>query len=134
MNESRSRLHRYRPVALLMLVLHLTGCYGWRTTTVRPGELIAVEQPSAVRVTLTDGTQRTLPDPTIRNDSISGVALADVSTFEVRRFSIRRTLVVLVPVVLALWPLLIAHRVPRVVGARAIRGSIPGFASSWKAS
>ena len=95
-------LHRYRPVALLMLVLHLTGCYSWRTTTASPAQLIVDEQPSTVRVTLTDGTQRTLPDPTVRNDSISGVALSDVRAVEVRSFSTGKTLGLIVGVPLGL--------------------------------
>ena len=62
--------------------------------------MIAEEQPSRVRVTLTDGTQVTLDDPTIQNDSIGGVALSDVRLIEVRSFSTGKTvaLVIGVPV------------------------------------
>ena len=53
-----------------------------------------------MRVTLTDGTQVTLDDPTIRNDSINGVALSDGSTIEVQRVSASKifNLIVGVPV------------------------------------
>jgi hypothetical protein len=54
--------------------------------------MIEEEQPSTVRVTLTDGTEVTLRGPLIRNDSIGGVALSDISTVEVRRISIAKTL------------------------------------------
>ena len=70
-------------IATLLLAAHLAGCYSMRTTTISPTEIIADEQPSTVRVTLTDGTQLTLEDPTTRNDSISGfVSISAAGTIE----------------------------------------------------
>ena len=86
------RTYRWRLIATLLIAVHLAGCYSWRATTTSPAEVIAEEQPSAVRVTLTDGTRLTLDAPTIRGDSIGRVAaLSDVRTIEVRRFSIGKT-------------------------------------------
>ena len=79
-------------IAALLLAVHLTGCHSWHTATMSPAEVITDEQPSTVRVTLTDGTRLTVDDPTIQNDTIGGVvALSDVRTIEVRRFSIGKT-------------------------------------------
>ncbi len=88
-----------RFIAALLLVL-VTACYTWRPTTVSPQTLIATEQPSSVRVTLTGGAVVTLQSPTMRSDSIIGVlggavvavASSDVGWVEVRRFSIWKTI------------------------------------------
>ena len=79
------RLRRYRPMALVLLVLHLGACTTWRPATVSPQQLIREEQPSSVRITLTSGETITVIDPIVRNDSIGGIPLSDVSTVEVRR-------------------------------------------------
>ena len=65
-----------RFIAALLMVL-LTACHSWQPTTVSPQQLIPEEQPSPVRVTLTNGETVTIKDPTMRNDSIVGVTDAD---------------------------------------------------------
>ena len=93
---------RYRLVALLMLVLHLTGCYAWQPVTVGPRQLIEEEQPGQIRILQTDGMQVLLDGPTIRDDSIVGIpgrlrtatiriALSDIGSVEVRRISTPKT-------------------------------------------
>ena len=109
-----------RFIAALLMVL-LTACHSWQPTTVSPQQLIPEEQPSPVRVTLTNGETVTIKDPTMRNDSIVGVtdadgalrtsavgvALRDVRLLEVQRFSPSRTVgvVVLTSAVLAAFAL-----------------------------
>ena len=44
------RLGRYRPVALLMLVLHLGSCTTWRPIAVSPQQFIEEEQPDRIGV------------------------------------------------------------------------------------
>ena len=93
-------IRRYRPLALLLLVLQLGACTSWRPITVSPQQLIEAEQPSSVRVTQPDGVQVVLKDPAIRNDSIVGTdregflrhAEADGLRLEVKRFSIGKTI------------------------------------------
>ena len=108
------RLHRYRPVALALLVVHLSACSSWQLTTVAPPQLIAEEEPSQVRITRTDGEQVTIRNPEVRADSIVGedrsVAVSDVQQLEVRRFRAGATvgLVLLIGVV-AVGALLMAH-------------------------
>jgi hypothetical protein len=112
------RLRRYRPIAILLLALHLGGCTRWEPTTVSPRVLIEEERPSAVRVTRADGTRVELDDPLIRADSISmpredceraftsdgraacvgvtSVALDDVQALDLRRPDAVRTVAALV--------------------------------------
>ena len=87
-------------IATLLLAVHLTGCHSWYRTTTDLAQLLADEQPSKVRVTRKDGTQWTLRDGRIRNDSIDGFAVSDVRTIEVRSLNTGKTvgLVVGVPV------------------------------------
>ena len=115
-------LRRYRPAALLMLVLHVTGCYSWQPTTVSPRQFIEEEQPGKIRILQADGEQVEIRNPGVETDSISfrvssglfgsetvRIALSDVSTVEVQRFSIGKTvaLVVLAPVGLVVIAVLI---------------------------
>ena len=102
-----------RVIAALLLVL-LTACHSWRPTPVSPQQLIPEEQPSPVRVTLTNGATLTIKDPTMRNDSIVGVtdadgalrtsavgvASRDVRLLEVRRLSVTKNIVLAVPLIL----------------------------------
>ncbi len=96
-----------RSIAALLLAL-LAGCQSWHATTVNPRTLLPEEQPSYVRLTLTDGTIVTIKNPIVRNDSIvsaeaaeaaqlgglrsESVALGDVQSVEVERFSTAKTI------------------------------------------
>ena len=89
-----------RRVIVAFLVALLSACQTWRPTFVSPQQLIPVERPSSVRVTLRSGVRVTLEDPTVRNDSILGVtdagvvgvASEDLGLLEVRRISILRSI------------------------------------------
>ena len=90
-----------RRVIAALLMLLLTACQTWRPTTVSPQQWTSEERPSPVRVTLTSEETITLKDPTMRNDSITGidptgyrrtVAVADVSTVKVRRINTLMTI------------------------------------------
>lgn len=88
---------RYRPVALLMLLLHLTGCYTWRPTHLAPQRLIETEPRQLLRITEADGSRVVLTKVVFDGDSIEGIpvpqtparprvsaALADVRIVETR--------------------------------------------------
>ena len=98
-------LRRYRPVALVLMVLHLSACLSWQPTTVSPPQLIEGEEPSQVRITRTDGERVTIHSPQVRADSIVGdggtVAVSSIQRVEVRRFSGVRTVILGLGVVLA---------------------------------
>ena len=110
---------RHRPVALLLLVLHLGACTSWRPIPVSPREYIETEEPANIRITTSDGETAVVPRPTIANDSIQGnicelmvaeageqvctetsetrrYALADVTDWQVRREGSARTLGIVV--------------------------------------
>ena len=88
-----------RVIVALLLVL-LTACQTWQPTFVSPQQLIPVEGPSSVRVTLWGGARVTLENPSVRNDSIFGFTDAgviglpseDLALLEVRRLSILRSI------------------------------------------
>jgi hypothetical protein len=73
---------RCRPAALLLLVLHLAGCYTWRPTSVSPREAIDQEQPRRVRVTRPDSTTVVVIAPVIVGDSIAESTEVCSRTFE----------------------------------------------------
>jgi hypothetical protein len=104
-------LRRYRPFALVLLVLHLTGCQTWQPTTVRPRQLIEEEQPSEIRIIGSAGSQVTLSSPSLKGDSIIGtrvrlrrtetvtVPFSDIDGIAVKRIAGLRTLgaILLIP-------------------------------------
>ena len=101
--RTRNPLAR-RVIAALLMVL-LNACYSWRPTAVSPRRLIVEEEPSPIRVVLSDGTELTLRNPTIQHDSIitglvrfgtENLLVRDVSRIEVQRFSLFRTVGVVV--------------------------------------
>ena len=61
---------RFRPVAVLLLCLHLVGCMAWKPIQLAPRPFVEQTQPRAVRVTTRDGQQVTINDPWVRDDSI----------------------------------------------------------------
>lgn len=119
-----------RPVALVLLVVHLGGCYSWRPTTVAPPQVIEVEDPAQVRVTSVGCGRLVLSDPEIRGDSLAGlsevyaqvevaprggafggevrtrtysraaVALSDIQEIEVRKASVLKTAALALPLLL----------------------------------
>jgi len=104
-------------VVLLLLGLQLSACSTWQPRTVSPQEVIDMEQPSRVRitvqarlieeaqpalarVTLTDESQIVLRNPTVTNGMIIGTTdagpvvrflLGDVQTIEIQELSALRT-------------------------------------------
>ena len=108
---------RSHTLPLLLLSLQLSGCSTWQPRTVSPQEVIEMEQPSRVRVTmqarvveeaspnldrvaLRDETELVLSNPTVANGMIVGttdagpvarVVLGDVLTIEVQETDAVRT-------------------------------------------
>ena len=104
---ARLRSHRF---LLLLLILQLSGCSTWQPRTVSPQEVIEMERPTRVRVTvqagvveeaspnldrvaIRDESELVLSDPIVSNGMIVGttdagpvarVVLGDVRTIEVQ--------------------------------------------------
>ena len=96
---------RYCSVLLLFLLLHLTACQAWQSVSldaISPDQLIEEDRPDRVRVTMPDGTQVELENPSVEGDELlaPGVSmpLADILELEVREFSMDRTALLLVGV------------------------------------
>ena len=100
---------RFRPVAVVLLCLHLAGCTTWQPVQVSPREFIEVEAPGAVRVQDIKGDWKMLTKPSIQGDSILALetvrregsrtasmllrtALTDVTGMETRRVAVGRTI------------------------------------------
>ena len=93
-----------RPLALVMLICFLSGCYKW---SVQPAPATLDEAPERARITLSDGRVVELRSLEIRGDSVVGFAktdtwyiwgdtlqtypLADVTKLEVRKTDGLRT-------------------------------------------
>lgn len=99
-------LIRCRPIALLLLMLHLAACTSWQLSTVSPPQLIQEEEPGLVRLTQMNGDRSVVDNPEIRGDSIvsgdtrsckrldcrrSSVVISDIAQIEVGRPSQSRT-------------------------------------------
>ncbi len=106
--ETIARLRSHR-LLLFLLTLQLSGCSTWQPRTVSPQEVIEMEQPTRVRVTvqagvveeaspnldrvaIRDESELVLSDPIVSNGMIIGttdagpvarVVLGDVRTIEV---------------------------------------------------
>jgi len=65
-----------RPIAALLLVLHLPACYHYVAPDgMAPQEYIAARKPSQVHVTLTDGSRMEMLRPWASTDSLGGLRL-----------------------------------------------------------
>ena len=47
---------KWKPIAMLLLAVHLTGCHSWHTATITPAQLDADAPPPTALLTLKDGT------------------------------------------------------------------------------
>lgn len=56
-----------------LVVALMPACFSWHTAAVGPRQYISEQQPSVVRLTLTDGRLVELEDPLIIDQSIVGV-------------------------------------------------------------
>ena len=75
--NSRCAIVFTRTTAFVLLVIWLPACaYRWRAETADPRVAIRSLQPDQARVTLTDGRQIILRNPTVTEDSIVGIVHA----------------------------------------------------------
>lgn len=87
-------------VRILAATVIAAACTSWSTTHAAPGAVVQ-ENPQSVRVTRTDKSVLVIQQPSLRNDSIVGVAddgttpvavaTADVERVETRKVSAKRT-------------------------------------------
>ncbi len=96
--RGQSTLRRF--VCAALLPCYLAACTSWQTQEVSPEQALADEQPDKVRVTLTDGSQVEVHQPTVARDTLTGfsdghqvsVPLASVSELELRESDTGKTI------------------------------------------
>jgi hypothetical protein len=125
---------RYRPRSVLLpfLLLHLTACYTWQgVATTSPAGVIEATQPDRVRVTMPDGTQVELENPSVEGDELvasGGFSMpsADVVILESRKFSMDRTVLLVLGTVVGA-PVLILGIYMIVCPGAIIGGGCSGY-------
>jgi hypothetical protein len=89
-----------RFIACVLLPCYLVACTSWKTQEVSPQQVIGEEQPDWVKVTLTNGSQRVIDQPTVSGDTLSGLSdtgtpvhipLADVEHVAIEKTSALKT-------------------------------------------
>lgn len=93
-----------RALALLTLVLYLTGCHSWASQAVSPVRLVAEEEPEVIRLTTTAGNRIVVKGPKVVGDSLTGmsedtaiaVPLTDIERIELLKFDTLETVLVVV--------------------------------------
>jgi hypothetical protein len=99
-----------RPVAVLLLCLHLAGCTTWQPVQISPREFIEVEDPYKIRFRDAIGEWIEVSNPRIEGDTIAGttfgmrpngrmgavrfrVGVADISEIDARKINAPQTIV-----------------------------------------
>ena len=67
-----SRVTRFVVIPLTLVAL-LSSCYKWSTASQSPADFIREEEPSKVRLTLTEDRQVVVENPVVTDGAISGV-------------------------------------------------------------
>lgn len=94
---------RFRPVAALLLVLHLAGCMTWQPVSVAPADFIRDQRPEQVRVWTDGASVKRLRSPRVMDNAIEGqvygmrettdrVRVDAITLMEIREFSLGRTI------------------------------------------
>jgi hypothetical protein len=85
-----------RALSCILLPVYVASCMSWRVEPVSPAQVVIQDQPSAIRVTMNDGSRFELESPVVSGDSLLGLAkseayaprgvlLADISRVEIRK-------------------------------------------------
>ena len=85
-----------RALSCILLPAYVASCMSWRVEPVSPAQLVTQDHPSAIRVTMNDGSRFELESPVVSGDSLLGLAksesyaprgvlLADISRVEIRK-------------------------------------------------
>ena len=111
-----------RAASAFVLLFALLGCVRWQVEEAAPAQLIQTEHPRSVRVLLQDGSVLLVADPRVEGDAVTGairlmdpgpaptplrdlpvnIPLDQITSVSVARVDTRKTVMILVPAVLAL--------------------------------
>lgn len=90
---------RHRFPRMLLLLIALSGCMSWHTSTVDPVTLIDRDHPGVVRVTRPDRSRIVVQKPVVDGDSLRGrqgrhpvaLPLSDLSSVSVHKTNVAGT-------------------------------------------
>ncbi len=88
-----------RILSCILLPVYLSSCTSWQVQSVSPEQVVEEDQPSQIRVTLTDSSELEMEQPRIVGDTLRGlvkggvddslverdVLLADIATVRVKK-------------------------------------------------
>ncbi len=94
-----------RVLSSILLPVYLSSCTSWQVQPVSPEQVVTEDQPSKIRVTLTDSSELEMEQPRIVGDTLRGlvkggaddslverdVLLADIATVRVKKTDPGRT-------------------------------------------
>ncbi len=101
-----------RVLSSILLPAYLSSCTSWQVQSVSPEQVVTEDQPSQIRVTLTDSSELEMEQPRIVGDTLRGlvkgehfrgtvkdeislierdVLLADIATLRVRKTSVGKS-------------------------------------------
>ena len=75
----------HRALSAVLLPAYLSACTSWQVPTVSPEQAITEDQPSKVRVTLTDSSVVEMEQPRIVGDTLRGVVKSEAADSLVER-------------------------------------------------
>ena len=74
-----------RVLSSVLLPVYLSSCTSWQVQPVSPEQVVTEDQPSAIRVTLTDSSKLELEQPRIVGDTLRGLVKGESSDSLVER-------------------------------------------------
>lgn len=94
-----------RLLSSILLPVYLSSCTSWQVQSVSPEQVVTEEDPSKIRVTLTDSSEVEMEQPRIVGDTLRGlvkagaddslverdVLLADIATVRIKKTDPGRT-------------------------------------------
>ena len=94
-----------RILSCVLLPVYLSSCTSWQVQSVSPEQVVTEDQPSKIRVTLTDSLELEMEQPRVVGDTLRGlvkggaddslverdVLLADIATVRVKKTNDTKT-------------------------------------------
>lgn len=74
-----------RVLSSVLLPVYLSSCTSWQVQSVSPEQVVTEDQPSAIRVTLTDNSKLEMEQPRIVGDTLRGLVKGESSDSLVER-------------------------------------------------
>ena len=110
-----------RVISGILLPLYLSSCTSWQVPPVSPEQAVTEDQPSKVRLTLTDSSQLEMEQPRMVGDTMRGlvkggaddspverdVLLADIATLRVQKTDVTKSILLPLGIVAGVFVVLV---------------------------